>query len=155
MYIILKDQPADKVGDILGALRQQTSNVVRITSHSEAQKRLLTLNDNIERLNNGKEVDDILYVYPRTWNYYISSEKTMKFKTYATEHLAKSAMIEKALDSESNELRILDVVFVYIENYGAAKGTITSMTDKGIKLQINNEREFYVLKAHGYRLLKV
>jgi len=148
MYVILK-KPTYKVTDLLVALREQTENIIRYsrTSTAAANSRLGVYNAIIAGL---PEFPDTVEVYKLTWDFYLNDEN-------AGFALSETPVIinNDPIDSEGNILNINDVVFIYIENFGATKAKVIDITEKGIKLGVNKTREHYVLKAHNYRILKV
>jgi hypothetical protein len=147
MYIVLKNQPIDKVTDLLVALRGQTENIVRLTGSAQASSRLGVYNAIIAAL---PEFPDSVEVYKPTWDFYLNDEN-------AGFALSEIPIIinNDPIDSEGNILNINDVVFIYIENFGATKAKVIDITEKGIKLGVSKTREHYVLKSHNYRILKV
>jgi len=148
LYVILKGQQKDKVADLVLALKKQTQNVINTTGNEDAKNRMSIYNNfNIE------DIPDTLVVYSRTWDYYLG-DKNAGFGISKTQILPPSNYTE-VKDVEGNDLSVGDEVFIYVENFGATRASITKFSDSGIFLKLSPTREFYLHKDHYYRLLKV
>jgi len=153
MIVALKNQPKNKVDELLIALIKQTERVVNKTGHNDAKTRLSQYN-NLLNAPNYKRV--YLEAYGPTWDKYISANTKEGFNTFKSMELYEESQEEAITDNLGHEISVNNTILAYFEDGGIVVCKLEGFTNRGLKLLRHDSKNIvYIPKTSTHRIVKV